>query len=340
MNKVDVSIIIVNYNGKKWLERLLPTLNKQKYTSYEIIIVDNGSVDESIEYVEKNFKKIKLIKLKTNLGFSDGNNIGFKYSLGDKIILLNNDTEVDTDYISSFVRVFDEIPQCSIAQSKIVYLSNPEKIDSCGSYMTSTSFQYYIGNNKDSQLKIYNIPFKVFSTKGASMIIKRNVIEKIGLFDKNYWSYYEETDFCHRAWVCGFETWYWPNAIIKHSVGGTSTKMHNDFIQFHNYKNKLSSLIKCLSLNRLLYMIPIYILITLLIMLFWAIQRRWKCSLAIIRSIWWNIININITLHDRKNVQSNRLQSDSEIFSKVLRNPKPIYYYYLFSNTLEKYEEK
>ena len=133
---------------------------------------------------------VKIIALRVNMGFAQGNNFGYNKSTGDYIVLLNNDVRVNRDYIANFVSVFDEIPTCQIAQSKIVYLSDQNKIDSCGSYLTPLSFLYYVGNDKKANLAKHNQAFRIFSTKGASMIIKREVIENIGLFDKDFWNYY------------------------------------------------------------------------------------------------------------------------------------------------------
>ncbi len=334
-----VSVIIVNFNGLHWLKKLLPDVKNQTYKNIEVYLVDNGSTDGTLEYLLKNFPFIKLIPLTTNLGFAKANNIGFSESTGSLVVLLNNDTRIPKNYIENFVKVFIEIPTCSIAQSQIVHLSDPNKIDSCGSLFTSTTFQYYIGNSKSKNQPQYQTPFKIFSTKGASMVIKRDVIEKIGFFDDDFWSYYEETDFCHRAWVAGFETWYWPYASIQHAVGGTSLSFKNDFVQFHNYKNKLKSLIVNLEVKNIIKYVPIYFFFTSSILIIWTFTGKFKHSFAVLKSIGWNMIHIKNTWKKRIKVQNLRQKNDNQIFTSVLKNPRLTYYKYLFSNNLSAYAD-
>jgi len=244
LNKRSVSIIVVNFNGFKWLKGCFDALIDQSYRDLEIIFVDNASTDNSVDFIKTNYPSVKTVKNDENYGFAKGNNIGYKHSKGDYIILLNNDTYVEKDYVTNFINVFDKYPRCGIAQSKIVLMDNPKKLDCAGSFWTDTTFLYHYGFGKDASDPKYNKDYKVFSVKGASMIIKREVIDTIGLFDDDFWCYYEETDLCHRAWLTGYEVWYYPEALCYHAMGATSSKFKNEFVQYHNLKNKLSSFTK------------------------------------------------------------------------------------------------
>lgn len=337
MKSKKVSIIIVNFNGRKWLEKLLPDLESQTYQNLEIIVVDNGSQDNTPQFIKENYPNIKVISLKLNHGFSQGNNIGLNKATGEYIVLLNNDTRVDNNYILDFVSVFSEIPGCQIAQSKIVYLSDNTKIDTCGSFITPLSYLYYVGNDKNEAQKKYNQAFKIFSTKGASMIIKREVVEKIGLFDKDYWSYYEETDFCHRAWLSGYQVWYWPKATVSHAIGGTSLKFANEFVQFHNFKNKLASFLVNFEVLTLLWFVPMYLLTLVIISIFWLLKLKFGHVLALLKSLVWNLIHFPQTLQKRKVVQERRNTSDGKIFHLTMKSPRPSYYWHLLNNSLGKY---
>jgi len=339
MKNPFISIIIVNYNGKKWLDSCLSSLHKQSYPNYEIILVDNNSLDGSIEFIEKHFPRVQLVKLSENIGFAGGNNEGYKKAKGDYILLLNNDTKVGKTFLSDFLKAFDEIPNLGIAQSKLL-LMNKNQLDTCGGFWTSTSFLYYYGNFKDPDLPIYNKPFPVFTCKGASVLIKREVIEKIGLFDERFWNYYEETDFCHRAWIAGWESWYWTKAVCEHAMGGTSLTFKNDFIQFHNFKNKLCSYLKNLSMFELVKTLPIFLILNIAIGTIWLFQGKWRHSIAIIKAIWWNIVHFPETMMKRRKIQGSRKLSDSSIWQKVKKNPALSYYKYLFTDTLGLFSDK
>lgn len=335
-----ISIIIVNHNGKKWLKNCLTPLTRQSYKKIEIIFVDNNSFDDSLKAVKKISNKIIIVKSEENLGFAGGNNLGFEKAKGEYIILLNNDTKVGRDYVKNFVKAFDEIPNLAIAQSKIVYMNDNKKIDTCGSYLTSTSFLYHYGNGKNSSFKKYNKSFPVFSVKAASVIIKSDVVKKLGFFDLDFWSYYEETDLCHRIWNAGYECWYWPHALCQHAVGGTSLA-HFDFsyVQFHNFKNKLLSFLKNFESTSLIYFIPVFLLLNILLSYAWLLQGKVKYFLAIYKGIYWNIKNIAKTLIKRKKIQTDRKKSDSELFKKLLINPNINYYKYLFNDDIKSYKD-
>lgn len=334
-----ISIIIVNFNGKKWLKDCLGGLSKQTYKNYEIIFVDNGSSDGSVDFVKSNFTKVKLVLSKVNLGFAGGNNLGIKKVSGDYVLLINNDAKVDSDYLEKFIQGFEKHPKAGIIQSKIVWMNDPSKIDSCGSYWTDTSFLYYIGNGKDASLPKYNTPFQVFSVKGASIMVKKEMIRKIGLFDEDFWSYYEETDMCHRAWLSGYEVWYWPKAVCFHANGGTSLGFNNNFIQFHNFKNKLSSFIKNFEPGNLIYAVMCFLIFNIAIGIVWIFRGKIKNSISLVRALSWNLKNIHKTLNKRKDVQKSRVTGDSFYLSKVKHNPGYSYYYYLINDKLGSYQD-
>lgn len=336
-NKPLISIIIVNFNGLKWLKGCFQSLKKQTYENYQIIFVDNASKDGSVDFVRKNYPKIKIVQNEDNFGFAEGNNIGYKFSSGKYILLLNNDTDVEKDYLENFLKVFKEKPKAGIVQSKILLMKDKNIIDSCGSFWTDTTFMYYVGNGKNQDIEIYNKTRKVFSVKGASMLIKREVIEKIGLFDDDFWNYYEETDFCHRAWLAGYESWYWPYAVCYHALGGTSLTLPNNYIQYHNFKNKLMSFLKNYSGTTLLYVIPVFMFLNVLISLAWLLQGKYRHVISLYRAIWWNVKNYNFTLEKRRKIQKLRKISDRNLLKYIRKNPKPVYYFYLFRDEMNKY---
>jgi GT2 family glycosyltransferase len=338
LKKPLVSIIIVNFNGKKWLQNCLSSLTNQTYRNFEIILIDNNSTDRSDTFIKNKFPKVQLVKLAQNVGFAGGNNEGYKKAKGEYILLLNNDTTVEKNFIENFLKAFGNIPNLGIAQSKIV-LMDKNQLDTCGGFWTSTSFLYYYGNSKDPELPQYNKVFPVFSCKGASVLIKRDVIEKIGLFDEKFWNYYEETDFCHRVWVSGYECWYWPKAVCHHAMGGTSLTFKNEFIQFHNFKNKLCSYLKNLSFMELVKTLPIFLILNLAIGLIWVVQGKWRYTIALFQAVGWNILNIANTLKKRSEIQRNRKVPDQVLWKKIKRNPSFDYYTYLFRDDLSNFKD-
>ena len=343
-----ISIIIVNWNWKKWLKKCFDTLLEQTYQNFEIIFVDNNSSDDSIEFLENNYKKyiseskIVIVKNNENSWFAWGNNLGYKYSNWEYILLLNNDTWVPKNYLSNFIKAFYEIPNLWSVQSKLVLMNDDQNLDACWWFWTNLTFLYHFWLWKNKDLPLYNKSFPVFSNKWASMMLKKEIIEKVWFFDDDFWCYYEETDLCHRIWISWYECWYYPEAVCYHAMWWTSLNFKNSFIEFHNSKNKLLSFLKNFEVKNLLYIVPTYIIISIGISFGRLLQWRFSHFIWIYKSFWWNIINFRYTLAKRKKIQQFRKKTDKEIFKITKKNPRLIYYIYLFINwtKLKNYEDK
>lgn len=332
-----VSVSIVNYNGRRFLPEFFDSLFKQTYKNFEAIFVDNNSADDSIEYVKHNYPQVKIIENKDNSGYAEGNNIGYSHSQGEFILVINNDTILKEDLIEKMLQAFDEIPNLGTVQPMVRLMNEKEKLDACGSFWTNTGFNYHYGIYKKADFPIYNHSFPVYSIKGMCMMIPRKVIEKVGLFDPDFWCYFEETDFCHRLWLAGYECWYYPKSYIYHFLGGTSTKKPQNVIQFHSFKNRLCSYLKNLGSMEMIKVLPVYFLFNFIWSIAFLLKLDIKNFFVVYRAIWWNVVHFGETMAKRKEIQEEmRKISDREIFSKVRRNPRPSYYLYLLKG-LENY---
>jgi GT2 family glycosyltransferase len=329
-----VSIIISNYNGKEYLENCFSSLVRLNYSNYEIILIDNNSKDGSIEYTNNNYPQIKVIQNTENLGFAEANNIGYKNARGNYILFLNNDTTIDPNFLSILVEEIKKDKCIGGVQPKILQMDNPKKLNYVGGFLTSTGILYHFGCGKDADNPRYNQKLWIFSLIGAAMLFKREVLEKVGLFDKDYFAYFEETDLCHRIWLAGYKILYVPQAIIYHKGGGTSLRMNNSYIQFHSFKNRINSYIKNLNWLELLKILPLHVLLCLAVSIVYP-----RYFSAIQKAIWWNICYIKGTLKKRKNVQTDiRAIKDKNFIPCLKKKVRPSYYYYLFKG-LEKYED-
>ena len=335
-----VSIIIVNWNGKNFLPKCLSSLFTQDYKNFELIFVDNASIDGSVDYVHKNYSKAKVIVNKKNLGYAEGNNIGYKKAKGDYVLFLNNDTKVTKNFLTELVSVLESDSEIGGAQSKLLLMDSPSKLDCVGAYLTLTGFLYYYGIFKRNS-SLYNSQIYLYTAKGASMIFKRNVLEKIKLkgrlLDERYFAYFEETDMCHRVWLAGYKIVFAPNSIIYHKMGGTSMKLNNTFVQYHSFKNRINCYIKNLGIWQLIKILPIHLLVCEIYALS-LLRYKPSLALSIQKSIMWNVLNLKETLKLRKIVQRKiRKQKDKEIFKFIYKHPRVTYYYHI--NNLDKFKD-
>jgi len=310
-----VSVIIVNFNGMRWLQGCLDSVIAQDYPHFEVIFVDNASTDGSCEYVRQHYPEIKITRNNSNFGFAKGNNIGIQHASGSYYLLVNNDVIMPFDFVSKLVEGMRRLKTASIIQPKIFH-GDSLRLDGCGSLWTRYTFLYHLGLYK-KESSAFSEPFPVFSVKGAAMLIRKQVVDKIGLFDDTFWCYYEETDFCHRAWISGFESWYYPKASLKHYGGKTSISFANNLVQYHNVKNKLRSFLKNFSFPRSLWFVFLHCTLNLLLSLNFFHRNRSIHISSLVKAIIWNIKNIRSTLKLRASVQSYRKISDVTIMHRL-----------------------
>lgn len=335
MNRKLVSIIIVNWNGKKYLEKCLSSLRAQNYKKVETILVDNGSADDSVSWVREKFPEVKIIENDKNLGFAQANNIGYESSKGAYVLFLNNDTEVKKDFLIELVKVLEENKEIGGAQGKIFLMGQPNRLDSVGAFLTPTGFLYHFGVRKKDSPK-YSKRIYIHTAKGACMMFKRKVLEKVKvegeIFDQRYFAYFEESDLCHRVWLAGYKIVFVPNSVIYHEMGATSSKLRSSFIQYHSYKNRINSYIKNLGMRRLAQILPTHIILCELLSIYYLLKRDVGTNLSIQKAIFWNFVNIKNTLMKRRYVQRKiRKVNDQEIFPLIFKNVGLSYYYHLFS---------
>lgn len=311
-----VSIIIANWNGGNVFRDCVKSLSEIKYPKWELIVVDNGSSDGS----QKLPLDFKLIQNKKNLGFAQANNQGFTQCKGKYIMLLNNDTKVNPDFLDVLVTKLETDSLVGVIQPKIYLMDKKGYLDNAGSYFTKIGFLKHRGFLKKDGEE-YNTELEVFSVKGACMIIRKEVIEKIGLFDERFFSYFEESDFCWRVHLAGFKVLYYPKTFIYHKVGFTIKRLDVFDINYHYYKNRIRSLIKNLELSNLLLILSLHLIVSLGIALAFLVRLQPKNSFMVVNAMVWNLANLNDALKERSRIQKMRIVNDRQIFQKF---EKPI----------------
>lgn len=311
MKKPKVSIIIVNWNGEDVLKDCLNSLSKIDYSNYEIIIVDNGSQDPPPKS-----KSYKVIINKTNLGFAGGNNIGTKIAKGKYVLLLNNDTTVTPNFLSLMVDRMEKDPTVGVVQPKIYMMDKKGYLDNAGSFITKTGFLSHWGYGKKDG-KAFEIEKEIFSGKGACLLIRKSIIDKVRLFDDDYISYFEDSDFCWKVWLIGSRVLFFPNASINHKVGYTNKRLDIFSINYHSIKNRISTLFKNLSFSNLFLILIPHVVILLTLSFYYLVRLQINKALMIWKAIFWNLTHFKKLLVRRKKIQKLRTVSDKEIFNKV-----------------------
>ena len=262
----ETSVIVINMNGLQFLEACFSTLGRQTYADFETLLVDNGSTDGSIEFVKENFPHVIIMALGRNLGFGGGNNKGILAARGKYIVLLNNDTEVEPNWLAELVHGITSDPKVGMCASKLVFADNPGIVDSAGDEIAwfgqTFTYRYYPAEHPDVIR-----PRRCFSACAGAALYRRDVLDEIGLFDEIYSPiYYEDVDLGFRAQLRGHECLYCPSAVVRHKVSATM-KRNNERYVFLNQRNveylllinyPIFLLVCCLPLH-LLYMVASFL---------------------------------------------------------------------------------
>lgn len=234
-----VYIVLLNYNGWKDTIDCVQSLKKVNYDNFETIIVDNFSMDDSLIHIRENCKEEIILESKTNLGFAGGNNIGIQYALdakADYVLLLNNDTTVEPDFLDELVKAAEQDKRIGAVGGKIYYYDNPDTIWYAGAKInTFTGKTRHIGVDERDNGQYDKMQETGYIT-GCLMLLKAEVIRKVGLMDDRYFLYYEETDWNVRIRQHGYKIVYAPKAVIYHKVS-SSTKKINYVMKYYYYRN-------------------------------------------------------------------------------------------------------
>lgn len=220
---IKVSVVILNYNGKRFIEDCIASVEKQRgypHRLIETIVVDNGSTDGSVGFVKKKFRGVKLIENGRNLGFSEGNNIGFKESVGDYVLLLNNDATIEPSWIRTALESF---PKNAAAIGGKIYFWGSKRLWFAGGVVDSFGNTSHRGFNSEDVGQFDKIGETDYMSGCAIMVSKKAVKELGILFDPVYSPiYYEEVDFCTRARKQGYKIVYNPALVAHHKVSQTT----------------------------------------------------------------------------------------------------------------------
>jgi GT2 family glycosyltransferase len=233
----SVAIIILNWNGKQNTHECLESVLKLDYSNYQVIIADNGSEDDSVQFFKQNFPDILIIENGSNLGYAEGNNRAITYAIEKEfeyILLLNNDAIVDAQLLKSFIDVSKTNPQAGVFGAKIYYLKEPRKIwFAGGKILPGILLASHEGGGEIDNCESWEEVRPIDYACGCALFIKSNVIRKIGVLESKFFLMWEETDFCYRARRGGFECLFVPKALVWHKI--SASFKDGDVGLLHNY---------------------------------------------------------------------------------------------------------
>ena len=252
------TVVIPNYNGKIFIRECLSSLLRQTEEEYEIIVVDNGSTDESLVILKEEFPKIKTILLNENTGFSHAVNVGIKEANSKYVLLLNNDTVVDKNFVKVLSDTIEKDQKIFSVSARMVDMKNQNVLDGAGDLYCALGWAFARGKGKSTNA--FENQARIFSACAGAAIYRKEILDKIGAFDEEHFAYLEDLDLGYRAGIYGYKNMYQPNAIVFHAGSAVSGSRHNAFKVNLSARNNVYLLYKNMPLLQYLINLPFLLL--------------------------------------------------------------------------------
>jgi GT2 family glycosyltransferase len=252
-----VAVVILNWNGRKFLEKFLPSVLANSVEVAEIIIADNASTDSSIEFLQDNYPQLRIITNRTNGGFARGYNEALAEVEADYYVLLNSDIEVTKNWIEPVIKLMESDSSIAACQPKLRSYHEREKFEyagAAGGFIDEYGYPFCRGRifqHIETDNGQYDDAIEIFWATGACMFVKAELYKQFGGFDEDFFAHMEEIDFCWRLKNGGYKIMYCPGSVVYHVGGGTLPKKssHKTYL---NFRNNLSLLYKNLPSHLLL----------------------------------------------------------------------------------------
>lgn len=256
-----VSVIILTWNGRRFLDDCLGSLATQTLREFEVVLVDNGSNDGSAAYVRAAYPWVRLVELSENVGFAEGNNRGLEMAEGEFIVTLNNDTKAGPRLLEELLQPALQDSGVGMIAAKMLNFFETGRIDSVGVKAAVNGMGYNIGVGELDSGQ-YDAPAEVFGPCAGAALYRRTMLDEVGFFDSDFFAYYEDLDLAWRCRLAGWRCVTAPRAEVLHVHSATSGKM-SPFTLYHVQRNKWFTIVKNWPLMLLLRRLPLILVFDL-----------------------------------------------------------------------------
>jgi GT2 family glycosyltransferase len=300
----DVAVVILNYNTRRHLEQFLPSVVANS-PGARIIVADNGSPDDSVAFLKKNYFGVEIIDLQTNYGFAEGYNRALKQVKAGIYVILNSDVEVAPGWMAPVLEAMRKDPAIAIAQPKILAWNEKNRFEyagAAGGWLDALGYPFCRGrifSHREEDWGQYDAPQECFWAAGAAFFVRTELYHNFGGFDGDYFAHNEEIDLCWRLKRAGYSVWCIPQSVVYHLGGGT-LEYENPRKVFLNFRNSLYSLLKNKPFRKLLWLIPARILLDGLAGVRFALKGQFRAIWAIVRAHFSFYSNFRKTLRKRR----------------------------------------
>ncbi len=332
MEYPETDVVILNYNGKKFLKECLDSVINCSYPNKKIHVLDNASTDDDVSWLKQHYPQINIIQNKLNNGYCAAYNLGFSTTKGKYIICLNNDVTVHPQWIEHLVKLAEADEKIAAIQPKIVSYFDNKKFEyagASGGMMDIFGYPFLRGrifNSIEEDKGQYDNISEIFWTSGAAMFIRKEALEVTDTLDETIVHHMDEIDLCWRMRMCGFKTVVQPLSVIHH-IGGATIQTKSFRKVYWNHRNSLYIMLKNYECKNVLRYVPVHFLLDYLVIAQSLIQRDFTTVGGILKAHVWLLLNPVLILRKRKSVQSMRTVADKEV-KRFLYNGSIVWEYF------------
>lgn len=299
-----VVIIVCCYNNKDIISSCLDCIKRQSFRNFSCVVVDDHSTDGTREFIRKQYPWVNLMVREKNFGPSINRNFAIRKTKSEYVVTMDSDAELTPNWLAEQVKLLDSNKDIGIASCKLLYASDNKTINAAGGDMFTIGIGFDSGSGKSA--KLFKKPRETAYACSAAMIVRRKMLDRIGLFDGTYFYGHEDADLGWRANLAGWRVVYNPKAIAYHAVNRTVRTLGNRIV-FHCVKNRLRSVLKNYSWWNTIWYGGILLAISAADVVFRA--PRWPK----LKALLWNVVKLPDTLRERWKTQATRKKSDREI---------------------------
>ena len=319
-----IAIVILNWNGREFLERFLPGVVRHSSSpGMKIIVADNGSSDDSLEFIRNKFKNVEIIELDKNYGFAGGYNKAFEKINSEYYILLNSDVEVSENWIEPIIKKMDDDPVVAAAMPKIISYHDRSKFEyagAAGGFIDKWGYPFCRGrilNNIEPDNNQYNDSIEIFWASGTCLFIKSKIFHDAGGFDDDFFAHMEEIDLCWRIKNLGYKIYCYPCSQVYHIGGGTLPNETPSKL-FLNFRNSLWLLLKNLPAKKLYQVLLIRKILDGLAAMKFYLTLDWRKGNAVFKAHLSYYRHFRKMKQKRKSANFNNKNLPSSVYRKSI----------------------
>lgn len=318
----SVDVVVLNYNGRKFLDDCFQSLRKTNYPNYKVYLLDNGSTDDDAGYTRAHYPEVEILRIEPNRGFCGAYNIGFQRCSGDYFVCLNNDVKVHPEWLTHMVQLAESDERIAAVQPKLLSMLEPQKFEyagAAGGMMDMYGYPFARGRIFDTieaDKGQYDNSSEIFWATGAAIFIRKSALKATGEYDETIVHHMDEIDLCWRFHLMGYTCRIAPKSVVYHYGGGT---IHVDSYKkmYWNHRNSIYLLLKNFSLVNALTKTTVHLLLDYVAVLQSILTFKFTRARAILAAHFWLAGHLPLIVRKHNQVQAARKVNDKVILRKM-----------------------